>query len=539
MFSILSIFWFFREAKYILFWVYLWQLKEYHIPRLVDHFRTHKGRQIILNPFLYIKVILFLVILASVNVFSFVFLVMLLVYLAESALFLKSIFSKTIKRPVKTSKTGLLLAVAFIIAGFFITWVSFNLAGSQQLSWILAFDIFTPFIVSAIVLAFQPIFVFARNNILRRAEEKVKTFKNLTVIAITGSYGKTSTKEFLATILSSKFNVASTKEHQNSEMGIANCILNDLNEKHQIFIVEMGAYKKGGIKLLCDMVKPKIGIVTGINEQHLALFGSLENLLSAEGGEELAEALPKNGVLVVNGDNKYCLDLLRKSSNLPANQEKKYVISNKAIEADIWTEDVSIEKKSVSFLTVNRNKELGHFKVNVLGKQNVQNLLGAILVAREQGMSIEEIAEACKKIKPDLAGMVLKQGKNGLDIIDSSYSANPDGVFADLEYLSIFPQKKAIIMPCLIELGPNSAEIHRKIGKRIAEICNLAVITTKDKFEDLKSGAMEAGMSQSSILFCENPDEISTIVSLFCKSGDAILIEGRVPGKVIKLLTDA
>jgi len=538
MFSILSIFWFFREAKYILFWVYLWQLKEYHIPRLLDHFRTHKGKQIIFNPLLYIKIILFLIILISEDVFSFIFLALLLVYIAESALFLKAIFSKTVKRPVRTFKTGLLLAVSFVVAGFFITWTSFNFTGSKQLLWFLVFDIFTPLIVTAVVLAFQPIFVFARNNILRRAEEKMKTFKNLTVIGITGSYGKTSTKEFLATILSSKFNVASTKEHQNSEMGIANCILNDLSESHQIFIVEMGAYKKGGIKLLCDIVKPKIGLVAGVNEQHLALFGSLENLLSAEGGEELAEALPKNGMLVVNGDNKYCLDLLRKSSNLPANQEKKYVISNKSIEADIWTEDISIEKNSVSFLAVNRNKEMGHFKVNVLGKQNVQNLLGAILVARELGMSVEEIAEACKKIKQDLAGMVLRRGRNGLDIIDSSYSANPDGVFADLEYLKIFPQKKAIIMPCLIELGPNSAEIHQKIGKKIAEICNLAVITTKDKFEDLKKGAMDEGMSHSNILFCENPDEISTIVSLFCKSGDAILLEGRVPGRVIKLLTD-
>ena len=363
-------------------------------------------------------------------------------------------------------------------------------------------------------------------------------FQKLIVIGITGSYGKTSTKEFLKTILSGKFKVVSTREHQNSEIGIAKCILNDLNGAHQIFLVEMGAYKKGGIKMLCDMVRPRIGIVTGVNEQHLALFGSLDNLLSAEGGGELAEALPKNGTLAVNGDNKYCLDLLERNNNLPPSREKKYALSNKIIDSDIWTEEIEIKKGSVDFVAADKNKNLGHFAAPVLGKQSIQNLLGAILVARELGMSFEEISRACKNIKQEQAGMVLKPGKHGIDIIDSSYSANPDGVFADLDYLNIFPNKKAIIMPCLIELGPKSSEIHQKIGRKIAKICGLAIITSKDKFEDLKKGAVEAGMKPNNILLCDKPEEISTMISLFCKAGDAVLLEGRIPAKIIKLLSN-
>ena len=547
MFPIFSIFWFFRESKYILFWLYLWQLKEYHIGRLLDHFRTDKGRKLILSPILFAKIILLALFLANSSLFSFIFLILFLIYLFESAVFLKAILAKQIKKPAWTGKTLFLVFISFVFLIIFLWNIYQSANGTLALFYLLAFDILTPLIISAIVLLFQPFFVFARNNILRKASRKINSFQNLTVIGITGSYGKTSTKEFLATILSKKFKVASTKEHQNSEIGIAKCILNDLNAGHQIFIVEMGAYKKGGIKLLCDMAMPRIGIVTGVNEQHLALFGSLDNLLSAEGGGELSEALPRNGILAVNGDNKYCLDLLERSNNLSPNREKKYALSNKTVDADIWTEDITVEKNSISFVAIMKAasaksfgepREMGHFKVDVLGKQNIQNLLGAILVARELGINFGEISNACKNIKQEQAGMILKQGKHGIDIIDSSYSANPDGVFADLDYLNIFPNKKAIIMPCLIELGPKSSEIHQKIGKKIAEVCGLAIITSKDKFEDLKKGAIEAGMKPKNILLCDNPEEISTIISLFCKAGDAVLLEGRIPAKIINLLTN-
>ena len=132
----------------------------------------------------------------------------------------------------------------------------------------MAFDILTPIVISIIVLLFQPIFSLARNNILRKAKNKIEAVKllsGLKVIAITGSYGKTSTKEFLTTILFKKFKVLSTSKHQNSDIGIAKCILNDLKPSHQIFIAEVGAYNKGKEKEVCSMIKPKIGVVTGVN----------------------------------------------------------------------------------------------------------------------------------------------------------------------------------------------------------------------------------------------------------------------------------
>ena len=282
------------------------------------------------------------------------------------------------------------------------------------------------------------------------------------------------------------------------------------------------------------MIKPKIGIVTGVNEQHLALFGSMDNLLSAEGGRELASLLPTDGTLVFNGDNKYCLDLYKKTG---AYQKKIYSLSNKVLDADIWSEEVEMGKDHISFIAVDKTKEMGNFRANVLGKQNVQNLLGAILLAKELGMNFGEISEACKSISQKAAGMTLSQEKHGIAMIDSSYSANPDGVFADLDYLSIFSGKRVVVMPCLIELGKKSAEIHQKIGRKIGEVCDLAIITSKDYFNDIERGVNEASKNNiTKCLLCDKPQDIYSMITLFCKEGDAVLLEGRVPAGLINLL---
>ncbi|MCX6720235.1 MAG: UDP-N-acetylmuramoyl-tripeptide--D-alanyl-D-alanine ligase [Candidatus Staskawiczbacteria bacterium] len=519
--------------KYVLFWLYLWQLKDYHIGRFADHFRTQKGKQLIFNYFQIIKLILFVSFIISGSIYNLYF--FLFVYGLQALIFLKGVITKSVKIPVITLKTLFLIFVSLLVvvgAGYL---GIFKLNGLFGLKLIVAFDILTPIIISAVVLLIQPFFVFLRNITLRKAKEKMEKIKSLSgvkVIAITGSYGKTSTKEFLYAILSKKFKVLKTKEHQNSEIGVAKCILEDLKPSHEIFIAEVGAYDKGKVREVCFVLKPKIGIVTGVNEQHLALFGSLNNLLSAEGGGELADILPNNGTLFVNGDNKYCLDLYKKTTK----PKKTYSLSNKIINADIWAEDVEIGKDYVSFVAVNKEKELFPFKVNVLGRQSVQNLLGAILVAKNLGMTFEEISEGCKNILQEHSGMVLKQGKHNINIIDSSYSSNPDGVIADLDYFKVFQGKKVIVMPCLIELGEKSSQIHEKIGEKIGEICDLAIITNKDKFAEIERGFNKTKRETGKCILIENSQDIYSLVTIFCKSGDAVLLEGRVPAELINLL---
>jgi len=577
MILILSFLWFIRTTKVILFYLYLWQLKEYRISRFLDHFQTEKGKKLLFNKIILLKFLLVFILLSSFisgffeNVpelltkssflllyISIIFGILFLLYTGESLKALKDFFGKKLKTPILTKKT-LCLIIAGISTEILFLFILFQgmiyiyqmngiyvypkvITGDSFYPFgLLAFDILTPIIVSVIILFFQPLAVLGKNQIIKKAIRKREQFKNLLVIGITGSYGKTSTKEFLATILSEKFNILKTQEHQNTEIGVSQCILNDLKPEHEIFICEMGAYKRGEIKLLGDITKPKIGILTGINEQHLATFGSQENIIKAK--YELIESLPEDGLAIFNGDNSYCLELYQRTMI----KKRIYSLQSSSLgkTPDIWAHNVKTEKDFIAFEAFSNN-ESADFKVNVLGAQNVLNILGAVAVAKELEMSLEEIARACRKIEPGQSGMQLKKGINGFNIIDATYSANPDGVIAHLEYLKIWPAqrdeplfdlryrsvKKVIIMPCLIELGKASKEVHKRIGQKIGEVCDLAIITTRERFEDIKGGAIK----KENILFIENSKEILEKIKIFCKPEDVVLLESRVPPGLLRKL---
>jgi len=445
---IISILWFLIFTKLFVFWLWLWQLKEYHWGRFKAHFETQKIRKFL---------------------FSF----------------------HGIRYPKLTPKVIAILisGIAFeiLIVFYFYSLILFLILVSLA-----------PLIVSLLVLLFQiPASIFIKRA-LKKAKQKREQFKDLIVIGITGSYGKSSTKEFLATILSQKYNVLKTKKNINAEIGIARTILKELNPKHQVFIAEIGAYNRGKIKEVCKMLQPRIGILTGINEQHLATFGSKENIIKAK--YELIESLPKDGIAITK--NKL----------------------------DLRAEDIKVEKKYISFRVNSVD-----FKINLLGKHSVDNVLLAASCAKKLGMDLIEIARACQRIKPEQGGMkflkkpACQRGEKNPIIIDSSYSANPAGVMADLEYLKIYPGKKIIVMPCLIELGKASKEIHQKIGRKISEICDLAIITTKDYFKEIKKEAPNA-------LLIEKSEEILDKLKGFFGRDGVILLEGRVPKKICQSL---
>lgn len=555
MFALLSFLWFFRTTKVALFYFYLWQLKEYRLSRFLDHFRTEKGKKLILNKINLIKGGIFLGFLfvsalqreisrTGREGFLKLFLgILIFLYVVEFIFAFKNIFQRKLKIPVLTKK-----AVVLIFAGFFVEIIILFIFLGKLTDifyfafWLLFFDIFAPVISSLIILLTQPLTILLKNQIIKKAKIKRLGYKNLIVIGITGSYGKTSTKEFLATILSEKFRVLKTKEHQNNEMGVSRCILNELRNEHSVFVVEMGAYKSGEIKLLCDITKPKIGILTGINEQHLALFGSQYNIIKTK--YELIENLPKDGIAIFNGDNKYCLELYKITGVKKKIYNSNKLSLEKMLQSDIWGENIKIEKEFISFQAQTKDGETADFKLNVLGGHNIANILAAALCAKELGMTLQEISKACLKIKPGQGAMKLIKGKEDINILDASYSANPDGVISNLDYLKIWggqtlwqaQGKRVIVMPCLIELGSASKEVHKRIGKKIGEVCDLAIITTKERFEEIREGAVEAGMKKENILFIENIKEIMTQISIFCGDGDTVLFEGRAPKTLIEEL---
>jgi UDP-N-acetylmuramoyl-tripeptide--D-alanyl-D-alanine ligase len=394
-----------------------------------------------------------------------------------------------------TSKVSFLLPIIFMPLGLItvvLSWLFiddylkpnelmvFNLINFGLV--VLAFDILTPLIVSSIVILLQPITVFFRNRIIKKAIKKRESLENLSVIGIAGSYGKSSTKEFLKFILSRDFKVVSTEKNDNSEIGISQCILNEINEEHEIFICEMGAYNRGGIKLLCNIAKPKIGILTGINNQHLATFGSQKNIVKAK--FELIDSLPQEGLAVLNWDN----DFVKNNFKSEINNIKYSVLENQ----DIWAEDIKGGKEGIFFKVIFKTGESQSVRININGVHNVPNLLAAIAIAKKLGMDLESIVERIKEMDSSIGGMMFKKF-NGFDIINATYSSNINGIISHLEYLKNWENKKIIVMPCLIELGGGGKRTHFDMGKKIGEACDLAIITSMDYFKDLKKVDFDVG----------------------------------------------
>lgn len=518
--------WLFSFNKKFLFWLYLWQLKEYHFGRFFDHFRTEKGKIIFLNRIFLSKALIILLsfLFPKISYFAFLF------FFSESISFFAKVFNKNLKFPFFTQKI-ILTALSGILIQIFL--ISLLLKGSllNFIFLLLVLDFLVPLFATLIVFLWHPFSYFWRLIIIRRAKQKIRKMDNLLKIGITGSYGKTSTKEFLSTILSEKYNVLKTKKHQNSEVGISKCILEELNEKHEVFVCEMGAYNKGGIKLLSDIVRPEIGILTAINEQHMATFGSQKNIIKTK--FELIESLPEEGTAILNGDNNKIKEEFKKRNF----KVKKKLFYSTEREADFFAQNINSGKDWISFRAFDEKGDSERFVVQIPGTFNVSNILASLAAASQLGMSLKEVSKPLSKLSPEQSGMKIEKSRNGMKVINATYSSNPNGLLSHLSYLGNLEGKKAIVMPCLIELGKSSKKIHEEIGKKMGEVCDLIIITTKERFEDLKRGVYSVN-KEKRIVFLENYDSVLKALKNFSSPQNTLLLENRIPPKVIEKILD-
>ena len=340
----------------------------------------------------------------------------------------------------------------------------------------------------------------------------MRTLKNVKVIGITGSYGKTSTKEFLHTILNKKYKVVRTEGNNNTNIGVAKTVLNKVSDDYDYFICEMGAYKIGDIAEICEIVKPEIGILTGINEQHLNLFGSIENTIKTK--FELIEALPENGLAIINSSIKYQV------SSIKVKNIKHFSLDN--------VNDINVYQDCVEFIYKDQE-----FNANFLGRHYIENLLAAIITAENLGMNLGEISEAVKKIKPSKFTMRKLDGLNNSIFIDDSYSANPDGVIAALNYLDEVYQdyKKIIVFPGIIELGNKSEEVHQKLFGKISEVCNVAYMLNSQK--SIKSKVYKVDDNKCKFIFEEAFDKVAGMLKNNLNEKTVVLFESRGAGVVM------
>lgn len=437
-----------RNTIYLLF---LWQLKEYRLDRFLVHLKTWQGQQLLLGKITRIK---WLLLLTAPFIFflsaRLLFLMVFSVFSFEALLSVRRFFTHRRRIPIFTLKTILIFALVLflILKGFIVL----PLPTSVEVLFLERILVFLVTLV--IILTNIPAKIYHR-FIIAKAKQKIINHPQLLTIGITGSYGKSTTKEFLAQILSWKFKVLKTPANINTDIGVARTILKSLKKEHQFFVCEMGAYKRGEIKAICDLVRPKIGIITGINEQHLALFGNLRNTVAAK--FELIKAVPEKGLAVFNGENKYCLRLADKARAIGR--------------------EVKVVKKQAIDITLNLPVEF--FLVNFLMAKEVAERLGA---------GEKAIFKRAKELKV-LPHTMQMTKKNGLTLVDDTYNSNPYGVLAALEHLKTLKGKKFFVFQPIIELGKASGRLHHQIGKKAGKICNQIILTNKNYYQDFMRGA--------------------------------------------------
>lgn len=328
-----------------------------------------------------------------------------------------------------------------------------------------------------------------KRKFINDAKSRLADRPDLITVGITGSYGKTSTKNFLCKLLEPKYNVLITPASYNTPMGVVKTVRELLKPSHEIFICEMGAKYKGDIKELCDIAKPKYGIITAIGPQHLESFGTTENITDTK--FELADALPPDGRIYLNYDNAY----------IRSRDTGKTVVSygTDFADADCKANITKISDKGTEFEICYKAKSY-NFTTRLLGKHNVQNLAGCICFALDFGVDPDDIAIAVRRLEPVTHRLQMIDAGSNLTIIDDAFNANPSGTHAALEVMSVLDGLKIIVTPGMIELGNKQSELNFRFGEECAAVCDYIFLVGKRIADDVYDGAKKSGFDETRLL---------------------------------------
>ena len=389
-----------------------------------------------------------------------------------------------------------------------------------------------PIIYAFVFLIFSPVIAFLltsssvittgffarlkRNSLIKLAQEKLINSKTI-FIGITGSYGKSTTKEFLYLILSGKFKVAKTEQNMNSDVGVAISIIKNLSKDTEIFITEMGAYKKGEIKSICNLVHPTFGIVTALGNQHLELFGSKKNLVAAK--QELLLALPTFGKAYVNSDTPEYGQMIKtiKSKISSFSLIKK---------ADIVAKDIKSKDGYLMAKIVYKKTDFP-IKTKLFGFHNIMNILPCVGLAYDLGISKFKIIEAVNNLQPFNKRLSFDKGINDATIIDDSYNSNVEGFIAAINLAAQFRKKtKFLISRGIIELGKEKNSSYKRILKKLDK-SDLRLLTTDKLF---------ANLDKTHVKFFLNEKDLFNFVKDSANKNTLLIIEGKFPAGFINNL---
>lgn len=381
---------------------------------------------------------------------------------------------------------------------------------SPLLCWVLVYLMF---------LINEPAENMVRMHYINDAKKILESRPQLIKIGITGSYGKTSTKNIIQAVLSENYYSLMTPASFNTPLGITRTIREQLKPIHEVFVCEMGADKVGDIEYLTNFVHPQYGIVTSIGPQHLNTFGSLENIIHEK--MLMVENLPDNGVGILNYDNAYIRD---------------YKVKNpvKIIRCGINEADVDYRAVNIDFHPLGStfdvvSKEGTYpFETSLLGAHNITNILLSVALGRELGISFEELQRSVRQIQKIEHRLELKK-INGYTFIDDAFNANPEGSAMSLEVLSRMPNTRWIVTPGMIDLGAKEQEVNYHFGTLMKDRADRVILVGKKQTEPILRGLKDSGFDMEHVTVVDRVQEAFAIVYQNASTEDTILLENDLP----------
>ncbi len=381
-------------------------------------------------------------------------------------------------------------------------------------------------------MAMQPVEAYFRRQFINKARG-VLADVNPVVVGITGSYGKTTTKNYLAHILSGRYKTYPTPKSYNTLMGVTLAINNDMANDHSIeyFICEMGAYIEGEIQQIAELTHPTISIVVEVGPQHLERFGTLENVATAK--YEIIKALPRDGVGVFNWDNPHVRQMYERGYPKTRLAVSRIVDpTNVPVDGPRFiASDISESLNGLKFtVTDTQTGEHEIFDTTLLGEHNVTNVLLATAVAVHEGMKLRDVAFRVRALKPAESRLVRQTTAQGITIINDAYSANPTGVVSALKALALHQNgRRLLITPGMVELGSMHEAENKKLGIEAAKYASDIILVGAAQTAPIKAGLSEANFPTEHLQTVEKLAEAVDWYQANLKAGDTVLFLNDLP----------
>lgn len=366
----------------------------------------------------------------------------------------------------------------------------------------------------------QPIENRIHRHFIRQAQKKLAGMPDLKIIAITGSYGKTSTKFMIRDLLEERISVCSTPGSYNTPMGICKVINNNLEAHHQVLVLEMGARYEGNIDELCDIARPDIAVITNVGVAHLETFGSQEAIARTK--STLVKRLRAGGTAVLNADDPLVMQMAELRDDIS-------IVTVGLQNGSITADDIFYNHEGTRF-TISQNGTTQEFNTRLLGAHNVQNMLLAVGVAQLFNIRLKTMALAASRIEPVEHRLELKK-QGDLYVIDDAFNSNPVGAKNAVEILAGFDTgRRIIVTPGMIELGELEEEKNREFGSVIGRAdLDLVILVGEQQTKPIRKGLQDVGFDFDKVRVVSSLYRANDIIREYATAGDVVLYENDLP----------